>query len=143
MSQPLILLIEDNLADVVFFQEALRATGLKARIEVAKSGEEALRFLRRQGRHAQAPRPDVIVLDLNLPVKNGHQVAAELAEDMELGAIPVAVLTTSSSETCVCRLFPQGRCLYFVKTDEFKRLQEIVRKIVVHAGPATAQAPRL
>ena len=136
MTKPMILLAEDNAADVVFFREALEDTGLEARLEVVANGEQAMRFLNRQEPFDQALRPDVFVLDLNLPVKNGQEVLVEMASDPELNTIPVAILTTSTSETCLSEVYPVGRCLYFVKTDDFKRLQEIVRQIAAHAGTA-------
>ena len=97
MSQLLMLLVEDNAGDVVLFREALRASGLAARAEVVDNGEEAMQYLLRQGQFAQAPRPDVLVLDLNLPIKNGHEVLVEMASDPDLNTIPVAILTTSTS----------------------------------------------
>jgi CheY-like chemotaxis protein len=130
------LVVEDNPADVVFFREAVEAARLPSAMHVVADGSDALKFLRRQPPFADAPRPDVIVLDLNLPIKNGQEVLVEIAADPELNTIPVAVLTTSTSETCVCDLYPAGRCLYFTKTEEFKRLQEIVRKIAAHASAA-------
>jgi CheY-like chemotaxis protein len=131
------LLVEDNPADVLFFQEALEATGLPAPGEVVVNREDAMQFLLRRGRWAEARRPDVVVLDLNVPMRNGQEVLVELAGDTGLNTIPVAVLTTSTSETTVTELYPPGRCLYFVKTADFGRLQEIVRKIAAHAaGPA-------
>jgi two-component system, chemotaxis family, response regulator Rcp1 len=128
------LLVEDNLADIVFFQEAVEATGTSAAIHVVHDGQAAMQFLRRQPPYAGAPRPDVVVLDLNLPLKSGHDVVTEMEADSGLRTIPVAVLTTSTSEVHVCRGYPTGRCLYFVKTDEFRRLQDIVREIARHAG---------
>jgi CheY-like chemotaxis protein len=141
MSDTVMLLVEDNPADVVFFQEALQATGLPARVEVVDNGEDAMQFLLRRGRWAAAPRPDVVVLDLNVPMRNGQEVLVDLAGDTDLNTIPVAVLTTSTSETCVTELYPAGRCLYFVKTADFKQLQEIVRKIAAHAARPAAAKP--
>ncbi len=134
MNPLLMLLVEDNPGDVVLFQEALRTSGLAARAEVVDNGQEAMQFLLRQGEFGQALRPDVLVLDLNLPIKNGREVLFEMASDPDLNTIPVAILTTSTSETCVCDMYPVGRCAYFVKTDQFGRLQEIVQQIAAHAG---------
>lgn len=128
-----ILLVEDNLADVVLFREALESAGVPARVEVVDNGRDPMRFLSRQGRFARAPRPDVIVMDLNLPIRNGQEALREIASDPGLNTIPVAVLTTSTFEECVCEMYPAGRCLYFSKTDEFSRLQDIVRQIAAHA----------
>lgn len=129
----IMLVVEDNLADVVLFQEAVEFTQTPAALHVVSDGGDAMRFLLRRDRYAEAPRPDVIVLDLNLPIKNGKEVLVEMASDPELNTIPVAILTTSTAETCVCDVYPKGRCLYFTKTDDFSRLQEIVSKIVAHA----------
>jgi CheY-like chemotaxis protein len=131
-----ILVVEDNPGDVMLFREAIEATQTPAAVHVVGDGGDAMRFLLRQDRHAQAPRPDVIVLDLNLPVKNGQQVLVEMASDPELNTIPVAILTTSTTDHCMCDVYPKGRCLYFTKTDDFKRLQEIVKKIAAHARTA-------
>ncbi len=136
MNGLMMLLAEDNAADVVFFREALENTGLEIRLEVVANGEQAMRFLNRQEPFGQVPRPDVFVLDLNLPVKSGQEVLLEMAADPALNTIPVAILTTSISETCVCEMYSPGRCLYFVKTDDFTELQGVVRQIAAHAGAA-------
>lgn len=136
MSRLTILLVEDNPADVVLFREALMATALSARVDLAviENGEDAILYLRRQGPFMQAPRPNVVVLDLNLPIKKGHEVLVEMAADRELRLIPVAILTTSTSEAHLPALYEDGLCKYFVKTEEFKQLQEIVRQIVAQAN---------
>ena len=131
-----ILVVEDNPADVMFFEEAVEANQMPAKLHVVVDGGDAMCFLRRQGAHADAPRPDVVVLDLNVPIKNGQNVLKEMAADPGLRTIPVAILTTSTSETWVCKLYPPGKCAYFVKTDAFKKLQDIVRQIAAHAGVA-------
>ncbi len=124
---------EDNPADAFFFQEALEASRIKATIRVVGDGTQALKFLLRQPPHSDAPRPDVLVLDLNLPFVKGHEVIQEMATEPSLRSIPVAILTTSTSERYVCDAYP-GPCLYFTKTDDFQRLQEIIRQIAQHAG---------
>jgi two-component system response regulator len=135
-----ILLVEDNAGDVVFFREALAGAQIPAALHVAGDGVDALRFLLRQELYADAPRPDVVVLDLNLPVKNGQEVMLEMAADPELNTIPVAILTTSAAEECVCDVYPRGRCLYFTKTPHFHELEGIVRQIAAHAR--AGQGPR-
>jgi CheY-like chemotaxis protein len=127
------LIVEDNPADVVFFREAVEATGTPVVLHAVTNGEDAMRYLRREAPFADAPRPAVIVLDLNLPIKNGQEALVEMASDTQLNTIPVAVLTTSTSEVCVCDLYPPGRCLYFTKTHDFRQLQDIVRQIAAHA----------
>jgi CheY-like chemotaxis protein len=130
------LLVEDNPADVVFFQEALEAIRTPATVHVADHGVDALQFLRHQGRRADSPRPDVVVLDLNLPIMNGREVLNEIAADPDLMSIPMAILTTSTSEAHVCEIYPRGRCLYFTKTEDFGELQSIVLQIAAHARTA-------
>lgn len=135
--RPIIMLVvEDNKADVVFFNEAVLASQTPAAIHVIDNGHDAMHFLRRRPPFADAPRPDVVVLDLNIPLRNGHDVLIEMAGDRLLRTIPVAILTTSTAETHVCDVYPPGRCLYFAKTDDFRRLQEIVQQIAAHARRA-------
>ena len=134
-NNPLVmLLVEDNPADVLFFKEALVAVGVAARMHVVSDGEEAMQFLHREATFAQAPRPDVLVLDLNLPIKTGHEVLREMAADPVLRTIPVVILSTSTSEHHACDLYLSGRCLYFVKTHQFEQLQAIVKQIAAYAG---------
>jgi len=128
-----VLIVEDNQADVVFFQEAADASQTAVDVQSVTNGVDALRFLRREPPFERALRPDIVVLDLNLPLKNGQEVMAEMASDPELSAIPVAILTTSPFDTGLSGLWPAGGCLYFTKTDDFSRLQDIVRKIAAHA----------
>jgi two-component system response regulator len=133
-SPPLVMLVaEDNPADVVFFNEALEESLTQADVHVVCNGMDVLRYLRRQEPFAEAPRPDVLVLDLDLPLKSGQSVLLEMVADPALQAIPVAILTTSTSETLVCETYTPGRCVYFVKTDEFRKLQEIVKRIATFA----------
>jgi CheY-like chemotaxis protein len=128
-----VLLVEDNPADVLFFPEALDATRMRAEVHVVGDGGAAMRLLRRQPPFADAPRPDVIVLDMNLPVQRGDEVLAEMAGDPHLRMIPVAILSTVTSKTHVSDVYPSGRCECFVKTADFSRLQDIVRRIAGHA----------
>ena len=132
-----ILLVEDNPGDVALFEEAIEISRLPARLHSVDRGLEALQFLRRQESFAEAPRPDVVVLDLNLPVMNGREVLTEMMADPQFQLMPVAVLTTSAYDQDVCDLCPPGSCLYFSKTDDFQRLQDIVRQIIDHAEAAS------
>ncbi len=133
MSVVRIFLVEDNSADVVLFEEAVRESQTPAEVRVAGDGEEAMRFLRSWAAGSEAFHPDVVVLDLNLPRVSGQEVLAAMAGDPALAGVPGAVLTTSTSEQRVCDLFAPGHCRYFVKTDSFDGLQETVRKIAAHA----------
>ncbi len=132
-SPVVMLLAEDNPADVVFFNEAVEDSRTPAKVYVVGNGADVLRFVQREEPFSDAPRPEVIVLDLNLPVRNGNDVLVDLMNEPLLGTIPVAILTTSTSEKHVCRTYSPGRCLYFVKTDEFAKLKDIVREIADYA----------
>jgi two-component system, chemotaxis family, response regulator Rcp1 len=128
------LMVEDNPADVCFFREALEETALPVTLHVVTNGRAAMEFLGRREAFANVPRPDVVVLDLNLPVMNGKELLAKMMLDPEFCRLPVAILTTSRSEMHLRDLYPPGRCLYFTKTDDFHRMQDIIRKIAAHAG---------
>jgi two-component system response regulator len=131
---PIVMLVaEDNPADVVYFHEALEASETSADIHVVDNGMDAMKYLRHEAPFQVAPAPDVLVLDLNLPLKNGHDVLSEMVGDPKLKQIPVAILTTSTSESYLCGKYTPGRCLYFTKTSEFKKLQEIVKRIASFA----------
>ena len=102
-----ILLVEDNPADVRLTQEALKEGKVYNNLHWAKDGVEALDFLHRKGKHSGAPRPDIILLDLNLPKKDGREVLQEIKDDLNLRHIPVIVLTTSQAEEDVlCLIMP-------------------------------------
>lgn len=102
---------------------------MKNRLWVVEDGVEALDFLRRQGRHADAPRPDLILLDLNLPRKDGRQVLKEIKNDDSLKRIPVVVLTTSKSEEDVLRAYNLHANCYITKPVDFNRFMEVVKSI--------------
>jgi two-component system, chemotaxis family, response regulator Rcp1 len=129
MTTPLILLVEDNAGDVRLTREALREGGIAAELTAVPDGEQALAYLRADGEHADAPRPDLILLDLNLPKKNGLEVLEEVRVDPELRRIPVVMLTTSSSSRDVAACYDRGVNCYVVKPldlDEFTRLIQAI-----------------
>ena len=128
-SPVVMLVVEDNPADVFFFREAVDAAHLSAQLHIVDNGGDALDFLRRQGQFTESPRPDVVILDLNVPVKNGQEVLMEMRADGLLSQIPVMILTTSSSERNVTKLYTTGRCLYQVKTADLHRLSDIAAEI--------------
>ncbi len=132
-----ILLVEDNPGDVVLFSEAVDASGSGAKVLVACDGIKAMQFLRKEGGYAQSPRPDVVVLDLNLPAKSGREVLAEIKADPALSGMPVVILTTSTWEAHLCREYAAGRCLYLTKTGNFRELLKMVNQIVAFALAAT------
>ncbi len=110
-----ILLVEDNPADVMLTRAALEEAKFANELHVARDGEEAMRFLRREGEHAQAPRPDLVLLDLNLPRMDGREVLAEFKSDPELKRIPVVVLTTSAHEEDILRAYDTHANAYITK----------------------------
>jgi two-component system, chemotaxis family, response regulator Rcp1 len=110
-----ILLVEDNPDDVDLTLEAFKESSSQSRLHVVEDGVEALAFLRHQGAYAAAPRPDLILLDLNLPRKTGHELLAEIKIDPELRQIPVVVLTTSAADADVNRSYELAANCYITK----------------------------
>jgi len=123
-----ILLVEDNLGDVFLVREALREAGFPHVLHVVRDGDAALAFLRAQPAEGEQAKPDLIILDLNLPGKNGRQVLAEMQGEPRLRDLPVAVLSTSHSESNVGKDFPSIRSTFAAKTPSFRKLVEIVRQ---------------
>jgi two-component system, chemotaxis family, response regulator Rcp1 len=124
-----ILLVEDSPADVLIAREALTEAKLLNKIHVAEDGVEAMDFLHRKGKFASSPRPDLILLDLNLPRKNGREVLAEIKADDELRTIPVVVLTTSRSEEDILKSYNLHANCYVVKPVEFDSFVKAVQSI--------------
>lgn len=124
-----ILLVEDSPADVLITEEAFAQARLINTIYVVEDGVEALAFLRAEGRYAGARRPDLILLDLNLPRKNGHEVLAEIKADPALMQIPVVVLTTSRAEADVLQAYGLHANCYVVKPVEFTNFVAAVQSI--------------
>jgi len=124
-----ILLVEDNEPDVELTIEALQTGKLRNLIHVARDGIDALAFLRRQGRYADAPRPHLILLDLNMPRMDGRETLAEIKKDPELYSIPVVVLTTSKSEEDIARSYALQCNCYVNKPVDLQRFMEVVRMI--------------
>ena len=100
-----ILFVEDNPGDVRLTQEALREAKMRVNVRVAWDGEEAIEYLRQEGPYADAPRPDLILLDLNLPRKSGREVLSEIKADRDLRSIPVVVLTSSKAEEDIAKTY--------------------------------------
>ncbi len=124
-----ILLKEDSLPDVRLTERALKNGTLNKQVSVVRDGEQALAFLRRQGEYADAPRPDIILLDLGLPKKNGAEVLAEIKMDPALKRIPVIVLTTSDAEQDVLDTYDRHANAYTKKPvdlDEFVRTIKMI-----------------
>jgi CheY-like chemotaxis protein len=124
-----ILLVEDNPGDIRLTQEALKDSRIRNSISIARDGVEAIAFLRRQGPYAGAPRPDIILLDLNLPRKDGREVLEEIKQDEDLKRIPVVVLTTSSDEADVLASYNLHANCFITKPVDLNRFIEIVKSI--------------
>lgn len=124
-----VLLVEDNPADARLTQEALAESKMINRLHHVRDGVEALQFLRREGEYANAPAPDVMLLDLNMPRKDGRQVLAELKADPELRMIPVVVLTTSEAERDVHKSYELHANCYITKPVDLDKFIHIVRTI--------------
>lgn len=124
-----ILLVEDNPGDARLAAEAFKEGRVPTRLHVVQDGIEAIAFLRREGPFDSAPRPDLVLLDLNLPRKDGREVLAEIKEDPQLRRIPVIVLTTSQAETDVNRAYELHANCYIVKPVDFDRFIDVVKGI--------------
>jgi CheY-like chemotaxis protein len=124
-----ILLVEDNLGDARLTREALKEGKVYNNLHWVKDGVEALEFLNRTGRHKSAPRPDIILLDLNLPKKDGREVLQVIKGDDRLMQIPVVVLTTSSAEEDVFRSYKLHANCYVTKPVDLDKFLQVVKSI--------------
>ena len=129
-SQPIeILLVEDNPGDVRLTREAFRDGRVSNNLNVVADGVEALAFLRRQGAYDDAPRPGLVLLDLNLPRKDGREVLEEIKSDPALRRIPVVVLTTSEAEADILRSYDLNANCYITKPVDFEQFLLVVKSI--------------
>jgi len=124
-----ILLVEDNPGDVRLIQENFKDIKLLNRMSVVRDGEEALAFLHRQGKYAEAPRPDLVLLDLNLPKKDGREVLAEIKSDEQLRRIPVVILTSSSAEQDILKTYDLYANCYITKPIDLEQFAKLVKMI--------------
>ena len=124
-----ILLVEDNLGDMRLTQEALKEGKVYNNLHWAKDGVEAIEFLNRRGKYESAPRPDIILLDLNLPRKDGREVLEEIKSDENLKQIPVVVLTTSKAEEDVARSYALHANCYVTKPVDLEKFIVVVQSI--------------
>ena len=124
-----ILLVEDNPGDVELIRETLTGDRVHLEISVAVDGVEAIDFLRRRPPFEAAPRPDLILLDLNLPRQDGRQVLAEIKTDADLKRIPIVVLTSSEAENDVIRSYNLGANCYLTKPVDLRSFRDIVRSV--------------
>jgi CheY-like chemotaxis protein len=124
-----VLLVEDDPGDVLMTKEAFEDYKLRNKLHVVTDGAEAMEFLRRQGEHADAPRPDLVLLDLNLPRMDGREVLQAIKSDPDLASIPVVILTTSEAEEDVLRSYSLHANAYVTKPVDFDRFIQVVRQI--------------
>ncbi len=141
LDQPIeCLLVEDNPGDVRLIREAFEEARANLNLHVVRDGLEALAFLRREGEQAQAPRPNLILLDLNLPRKDGRQVLSEIKADTSLKSIPVLILTTSEAEADVQYAYQFHANCYITKPVDLDQLFDVIRSIT-HFWLGVAQLP--
>ncbi|MGC9444480.1 MAG: response regulator [Candidatus Methanospirareceae archaeon] len=124
-----ILLVEDNPGDIRLTREGLKEGRIFNNLSVAEDGVEAMAFLRREGEYADAPRPDLILLDLNLPKKDGREVLKEIKSDPKLRRIPVVILTTSRAEEDIMGTYNQHANCYITKPVDFDQFVNVVKTI--------------
>lgn len=124
-----ILLVEDNPGDVRLTKEALKEEKICNQLHVTMDGEEAMDFLYRRNGYAQAPRPDIVLLDLNLPKKDGREVLAEIKQDPFLRTIPVVILTTSDAEEDIVKAYDLHANCYINKPVDLQKFMDIVKRI--------------
>lgn len=137
-----ILLVEDNEDDIFLMRQAFRHTGLPATLHCVEDGRKCLAFLRREDAYADAPRPDRILLDLNLPVMDGRRVLAELAADARLKALPVVILTTSANQRDIVQMYELRCSSYIVKPLDYDAFERAVRLICEYWFDLVALPPR-
>lgn len=125
----IIFLIEDNRGDIRLIQEALKTTAVRCEVAIARDGVEAMAYLREEGEFAGAARPDLILLDLNLPKKDGREVLAEIKADPELKHIPIIVLTTSRNEEDIFKSYDLHVNCYISKSRNLTQLFTIIRGV--------------
>jgi CheY-like chemotaxis protein len=131
--QPMeILLVEDNEDDIVLEQEALAEARLVNLMHVVHDGEEAMAYLRRQGAYRNARTPGLVLLDINMPKKNGFEVLNEIKADPALSHIPVVMLTTSESEADVVKSYARGACSYITKPMDFDKFRDVIKQFALY-----------
>ena len=124
-----ILLVEDNEGDVGLVEEVFHEAKIRNKLNVAEDGEEAMLFLHKEGKFSNVPRPDIILLDLNLPRKDGREVLKEIKDDDDLKTIPVVVLTTSKAEEDILKSYDLHANSYITKPVDFDQFIRVIKSI--------------
>lgn len=127
-----VLLVEDNEDDIVLIEEAFAEAKLMSVINGVRDGEEALRYLRREGQYQTARQPDLVLLDINMPKKNGFEVLEAVKADRELRSLPVIMLTMSEREEDIARSYSDGACSYIRKPVSLDRFLQVVKQFEVY-----------
>jgi len=131
--QPLeILLVEDNEDDILLEQEAVAEAKLVNLMYVVRDGEEAMVYLRREGKYQNAQLPGLILLDINMPKKNGFEVLEEIKADPALMHIPIVMLTTSDSESDIVKSYARGACSFITKPMDFDKFREVIQQFALY-----------
>jgi len=132
-AQPVeILLVEDNEDDILLEQEAIVEAKLVNLMYVVRDGEEAVAYLRREGKYQNAQLPGLILLDINMPKKNGFEVLNEIKADPALMHIPIVMLTTSDSESDIVKSYARGACSFITKPMDFDKFREVIRQFALY-----------
>lgn len=127
-----LLLVEDNDDDILMVQKSFAKAKFVSPLNVVKDGEEAMAYLRRQGKFAQATRPGIVLLDIQLPKKDGWSVLKEIKDDPLLRGIPVVVLTTSQQEEDVVKSYGEGACSFIAKPVGFQQFQQVAERFELY-----------
>jgi CheY-like chemotaxis protein len=127
-----ILLVEDNEDDILLEEEALAEAKLVNLMHIVRDGEEALAFLRRQDKYRAAKTPGLILLDINMPKKNGFEVLNEVKNDPALQHIPIVMLTTSDSEADIVKSYAKGACSFITKPMNFEKFRDVVSQFAIY-----------
>ena len=126
---PDVLLVEDNEDDVLLTRKGFEEATLALNLHHVKNGQECMAFLRKEGRYVNVPTPDVVLLDLNMPVMDGRQVLAEIVKDEQLCKLPVVVLTTSNGEADILEMYRLRCSSYIVKPVDFTQFQRVIQQL--------------
>lgn len=127
---PVILLVEDNKMDVFLTRKSFKRANFAVNLQHVSNGEQCLAFLRKEGKYANAPTPDLILLDLNLPIMDGRELLAELVKDDKLNHLPVIILTTSKNEYDILTMYKLRCSAYISKPVDFNEFQEVIEKMI-------------
>jgi chemotaxis family two-component system response regulator Rcp1 len=125
-----ILLAEDNKVDIAVIKESLKEVLTLNNLSIVENGEDAIQYLKNEGKYKNMPRPDLIILDLNLPKFNGRDILAKIKNDNDLKSIPVVLLTTSEDESDIMDCYNLHANCYIIKPVEFRKFEELLKQVL-------------